>query len=145
MLHQIFGALEAFGQLFADGLLDDARPGKADQRAGLGDVDVAEHGIGGGDAAGGRVGQHDDVGQAGFLQPVDRHRGARQLHQRQDAFLHARAAGGGEQHQRPLLVEAVSKAWTIASPAAMPSEPPMKAKSCTDGDDRQALDRAQRR
>ena len=37
--------------------------GEADQRAGLGDLDVAEHGVGRGDAAGGRVGQHDDVGQ----------------------------------------------------------------------------------
>src|SRR5699024_11614960 len=43
----------------ADGLLDHARAGKADQCAGLGDVDVAEHRIGGGDAAGGRIGQQD--------------------------------------------------------------------------------------
>ena len=104
VLHQIFGALEAFRQLFADRLLDDARAGKADQRAGLGDVHVAQHGVGGGDAAGGRVGQHDDIGQAGFLQPVDRDRGARQLHQRQDALLHARAAGGGEQRPAARLL-----------------------------------------
>ena len=41
---QIFGALEAFGQLLADGLFDHPRAGEADQRPGLGDVDVAEHG-----------------------------------------------------------------------------------------------------
>ena len=48
----------SLGQLLADGLLDHPRAGEADQRAGLGDVDVAQHGEGGGDAAGGRVGQH---------------------------------------------------------------------------------------
>ncbi len=64
VLLQIFGALEAFRQLLADGLLDHARAGEADQRAGLGDMHVAEHGVGRGHAAGGRIGQHDDVGQA---------------------------------------------------------------------------------
>jgi len=38
------GALEAFGKLLADGLFDDARSGEADQRAGLGDIQVAQHG-----------------------------------------------------------------------------------------------------
>ena len=56
--------LEAFRQLLADGLLDHARAGEADQRAGLGDVHVAQHRIGRGDAAGGRIGEHDDVGLA---------------------------------------------------------------------------------
>ena len=56
VLVEIFGALEAIGKLLADGLLDHAGTGKADQRAGLGDVDVAEHGVGGGHAAGGRDG-----------------------------------------------------------------------------------------
>ena len=83
-------------QLLADGLLDHARAGKADQRARLRDMHVAEHGVGGGHAAGGRIGQHDDVGLAGFAQHLHRDRGARQLHQREDAFLHARAAGGRE-------------------------------------------------
>ena len=44
---QVLGLLEALGQLLADGLLDDARAGEADERAGLGDVHVAQHGIGG--------------------------------------------------------------------------------------------------
>ncbi len=43
-------------------------PAKPIDRARLGNVDVAQHGVGGRDAAGGRVGQHDDVGQAGLLQ-----------------------------------------------------------------------------
>ncbi len=88
---QVLGALEAFGQLLADGLLDDARAGEADERPGLGDVHVAQHGIGGSDAAGGGVGQHDDVGQARLAQLLHGDGGARHLHQRQDALLHARA------------------------------------------------------
>ena len=93
---QIFGALEALGKLLADGLLDDARTGEADERAGLGDVDVAQHGVGGRDAAGGRIGQHDDVGQLGVAQALHGDGRARHLHKRQDAFLHARTARGGE-------------------------------------------------
>src|SRR5579863_158088 len=41
---QELGALEAFGEFLADGLLDDARAGEADKRAGFGDVEIAEHG-----------------------------------------------------------------------------------------------------
>ena len=63
VLAQVLRALEAVRQLLADGLLDHARAGKADQRAGLGEVHVAQHRVGGGDAAGGRVRQHHDVGE----------------------------------------------------------------------------------
>src|SRR6185295_12519629 len=41
LLEQELGALESFGQRLAGRLLDDARPRETDQRAGLGDVDVA--------------------------------------------------------------------------------------------------------
>ena len=68
MLEQIFRALEALGKLLADRLLDDALAGEADQRAGLGDLDVAKHCVGRGNAAGRRIGQDDDVGQAGLAQ-----------------------------------------------------------------------------
>ncbi len=97
---QIFGALEAGRQLLADGLLDHARTGKTDQRAGLGDMHVAEHRIGRRDAAGRRIGEHHNVRLAGFAQHLHRDRGARQLHERQDALLHARAAGGSEHDER---------------------------------------------
>ena len=43
LLDQELAALEPFRQLLADGLFDDARAGKADQRLRLGEVDVAEH------------------------------------------------------------------------------------------------------
>ena len=45
VIQQVFGALKAFGQLFADRLFDHPWPGKADQRIGLGDVNVAQHRI----------------------------------------------------------------------------------------------------
>ena len=47
---QILGTLETVGQFLSDRLFDDARPGKADQGAGFGEMDIAEHGVGGGDA-----------------------------------------------------------------------------------------------
>ena len=74
VLQQELAALEAFGQLLADGLLDDARAGEADQGAGFGDVQVAQHGVAGGDAAGGGVGEDADVGQAGLIQAHQRRR-----------------------------------------------------------------------
>src|SRR5690606_9626978 len=48
---QIFGALKAFGELLADRRFDDALAGEADERSRLGELDVAQHGVGCGDAA----------------------------------------------------------------------------------------------
>src|SRR5206468_5269952 len=42
LLDEELRALEALGELLADGLLDDPRPGEADQRVGLGEDHVAE-------------------------------------------------------------------------------------------------------
>ena len=107
---EIFGALEAFRQLLADRLLDDARAGEADDRAGLGDVDVAEHRVGRGDAAGRRIGQHDDIGQPRLAQTPHGDGRARHLHQREHAFLHARAARGREDDERRALFERMRRA-----------------------------------
>ena len=103
VIEQEFGALEAVGQGLADGLLDDPLPGEADDRAGLGERDVAEHGEGGGNPARGRVAEQHDIGQARLLDLLDRDHRARQLHERQDALLHARAARGGDGDERGLL------------------------------------------
>jgi hypothetical protein len=48
--------LETFGQVAFDGFADDAGAGKADEGAGFGEVDIAQHGVGSGDAARSRVG-----------------------------------------------------------------------------------------
>src|SRR3984957_12453275 len=61
MLQQELGALKAWRKLLADGLLDDARSGKADQSVGFGDVQVAEHGEAGRNAAGSWVGHDGDI------------------------------------------------------------------------------------
>ena len=44
--------------------------------------------------------QHNNIGQSGFFQHLHSDGGAGHLHQAQDAFLHARATCGGEEHQR---------------------------------------------
>ena len=62
VLQQEFAALEALGQLLADGLLDHARAGESDQRAGFGDIQVAQHGERSGHAAGGGIGQTEMYG-----------------------------------------------------------------------------------
>src|SRR5579883_486021 len=103
MLKEIFGTLKAVGQLLANGLLDDTRPGKAHDGTGLGQGDIAQHGEGRGDTAGGGIGEQHDIGQAGFLHHLNGERGARQLHQRQDALLHACAAGSGDDDEGRFL------------------------------------------
>ena len=74
VLEQELAALESFGQLLADGLLDDARAGEADERLRLGDVDVAEHREARGHAAGRRIGQDRDVGEPRAIEPGQRRR-----------------------------------------------------------------------
>ncbi|QTK80176.1 hypothetical protein AT6N2_C2593 [Agrobacterium tumefaciens] len=103
MLQQVFRGLETFRKLFANGLLDDALAGEADFCTWLGDVHIAQHRVGGGDAARRRVGQNHDIRHASFFQHIHCNRGAGQLHQRQNAFLHARATGGREHHKRAAL------------------------------------------
>jgi hypothetical protein len=93
---QEFGALEAFGELLADGLLDDAGAGEADERAGFGDVEVAEHGEAGGDAAGGGVGHDGDVGDFGVVETGQAGGDLGELHQGGDAFHHAGSARSGD-------------------------------------------------
>src|SRR5262252_1905129 len=100
VLFQILRLLETFRQFFPDGLLDHARAGKTDERARFGDVNVAQHGIGSGDAAGGWIGEHDDVGLACGTQILHRYGCAGHLHERQNAFLHARPSGRRKQDER---------------------------------------------
>ena len=109
VLKQVFGALEPLGQRLADRFLDDARAGETDDRAGLGENDVAEHRERGRHAAGRRIGQHDDVGQPRFLDHVGGEDRARHLHQRQDALLHPRAARGRHDDQRRLALDRVPR------------------------------------
>ena len=103
VVEQVFGPLEAFRQSLADGLFDDPGAGEPDHRAGLGDGDVAEHGKGRRHAAGGGIAKHHDIGQAGLSHLIDGDGGARHLHQRQNAFLHARPTRRRNGDQRRAL------------------------------------------
>ena len=119
--------LKALGQPLADGLLDDAGPGEADQRLRLRDDHVAEHGEAGRHAAGGRVQQHRDVRQPASRRRAERRRRLGHLHEREDALLHARAARGREDDRRHRRSSARSKRRAIFSPTTEPIEPPMNS------------------
>ncbi len=60
MVEQEFTALKTFGQFLSHGLLDHTRARETDQRIWLRDVDVAEHGETGGNAARRRIRQYRD-------------------------------------------------------------------------------------
>ncbi|MPN21078.1 hypothetical protein SDC9_168457 [bioreactor metagenome] len=104
VLLQIFGPLKAGGQLFADRLADDARPGKTDQCAGLCQRDVAQRSKACRHAAGGGVGEADDVQPARLLKLLHGGGGFGHLHQRQNALLHAGAARRAKRDQRQLCL-----------------------------------------
>src|SRR5216684_5419700 len=95
-----FGALKSFGEFLADGLLDDAGAGKTDERAGFANVEVAEHGEAGSDAAGGGVGEHGDIRQLFVIEPGERGGNFGELHEADGALHHARAAGTGDGDER---------------------------------------------
>src|SRR5215468_3739490 len=105
MVLEIFGPLKAIGQLLADGLLDHPRSGETDERARFRNMDVAEHGIGRGDAASGRIGEYDDVRPPCLAQHLHRKGGPRQLHQRENSLLHARASRSCEYDEGGSLVD----------------------------------------
>src|SRR6266849_4162359 len=95
VFEQEFGTLKSFGELLANGLLDHAGAGETDERAGFADIEVAKHGEAGGDAAGGGIGEHGDVGQLFVVEPGEGGGNFGELHEADGAFHHARAAGAG--------------------------------------------------
>jgi hypothetical protein len=99
-LEQERRALRLGWQLLLGDLLDHPRAGEADQRALLGDQHVAHAGVAGRHAAQGRVGQDGDVRHAGRAELRQGRDRLGHLHQREDALVHARAAGRIDRHQR---------------------------------------------
>src|SRR5262245_62391227 len=72
---QEFRPLEALGKRLPDRLGDDPRSGEPDQRARLGENDVAQHREARGHATGGGVGEDREIRQAAGTEPLERGRG----------------------------------------------------------------------
>src|SRR6266446_4624501 len=100
MLEKELGALESFGELLANGLLDDAGAGEADECAGLRDVEIAKHGEAGSDAAGGGIGEQRNVREFFLVELGERGGHLGKLHEADGAFHHACAAGTGNGDER---------------------------------------------
>ena len=107
-------------------------PGKADHGLGLGNVNITQHGIGGGDAAGRRIGEHHDIGQVCAARSSCTATVVRGIcmSDRMPSCMRAppEATKNTKGH---FLATAERMAVMMASPAAMPSEPPMKPMSWT--------------
>src|SRR5271155_3997791 len=105
VLEEELGGLKAFGKFLADGLFDHARAGKTDEGAGLRNIQIAEHRVAGGDATSGGIGEDGNERELGFVHAPEGRGNFRELHQADDAFHHARAAGAGDHDERFLLIE----------------------------------------
>ena len=62
VVKQKLGALKTFRQVFLYGFLYYTRPGKADKRLRLGNVDVAQHSVRSCNATRGRIGHQGYIG-----------------------------------------------------------------------------------
>src|SRR5258705_5051412 len=74
VLQKKFSPLKTFGKLLPHGLFDNARPGKSNQRAWLGNIEVAQHGIACSDATGGGIREDGNKRQAVLIEPRERGR-----------------------------------------------------------------------
>src|SRR6266571_1580223 len=106
LLEQELRTLKALGELLAHGLLDDARPGETDERTRFGNHDITDHGEACRHPAHGRVGENRDERELARSELCQGGGGLGHLHERKKPFLHARATGRRNAHQRQLLVEA---------------------------------------
>ncbi len=93
LLEQELGSLEPLGELLVDRLLDDAGPGKADQRLRLREDDVAHGREARRDAARRRMGHDRDVRDSGVREPRQERVRLRHLHERENPLEHAGAPG----------------------------------------------------
>ena len=101
---EVFRGLEVVGQFFAQGLLNHAAAGEANQGFGLGQDQIAEHREAGGHATGGGVGEQGDVEQFSGPVPLQRAGDLGHLHQAQHALLHAGTTAGADHKHGQLLL-----------------------------------------
>eukprot|EP00581_Thalassiosira_minuscula_P038767 CAMPEP_0184455540 /NCGR_PEP_ID=MMETSP0740-20130409/23746_1 /TAXON_ID=385413 /ORGANISM="Thalassiosira miniscula, Strain CCMP1093" /LENGTH=151 /DNA_ID=CAMNT_0026827409 /DNA_START=304 /DNA_END=760 /DNA_ORIENTATION=- len=122
-------ALEPFWQFFANGLLNHTRARKRDHRAGLSHMNIAKHRIRRGHATRRWVAEHHNIRQAASLTSwmASVERG---ICIKDSVPSCIRAPPEAEQTTKAALrATAICAAAIKASPAAMPSDPPIKAKS----------------
>jgi hypothetical protein len=84
-----------------------------------------------GHPAGRRIGEDGHEGNPLRVEARQRRRDLRHLHERQRAFLHARAPRAGDDDERARASCARSAARVTFSPTTLPIEPPMKPYSMT--------------
>jgi hypothetical protein len=106
---------EVVRELLARRLRDDPGAREGRQRARLGEDHVSEAREARRHASGRRMREHRDQHPACVLQVPDRHHGLRQLHQREDALLHAAAS--------PRPETEIRRAALLGRPLAGPGEP----------------------
>src|SRR5437660_12287530 len=99
VFEQEFGALKAFGEFLANGLLDDARAGESNERPGLANVEISEHREADGNAAGGGIGKDGNVRQSFLIHTRKGRANFAELHKADTAVQDARPtrAGNGEE------------------------------------------------
>ena len=142
VIEQELAALEALGQRLAHRLLDHARAGEADERARLGEIEVAEHREARRHAAGGRIGHDRDERQMRLREARERRGGLRHLQQRVKRLLHAGAAARGEADERLAMLDAVVGAALEALPHHRAHRAAEKLELEGAGHHRQLLERA---
>ena len=103
MALQVLGGLDAGRERFAVELLVDPRTEETDQRARLGDGDVAQRAPRREHPAGRRVAQVDQIGQVGLLVQGDGRGDLDHLQERDGALLHPGATGARRRQQRQPL------------------------------------------
>src|SRR3989442_4687307 len=92
VLQEKLGSLKIFGQLLSDRLFDHSRAGETDESFWLGQDQITEHRKTRSHASSSWIGQHRDEWKMPFFQSGQRRGYLSHLHEREHAFLHARAA-----------------------------------------------------
>src|SRR5436309_4411791 len=80
VLQKEFAALKSSRKFLTNGLLNHPRPGKANERARFGNVEVAKHGEGCGHATSSRIGENGNVRNPGLVELGQRGGNLCQLH-----------------------------------------------------------------
>ena len=103
VVEEKFGGLEARRKFGLSGVFDDARPGETDHRARFGENEIADTGEAGHDTGVSWMGENADVGQFCLRMIRECAAGLCHLHEAEHAFVHARAAAGGNDDDREIF------------------------------------------